>query len=256
MEMNHAVRQLQKKQSHKKVLLLEDDPIWQMVIKRSLKTFDENIDLECVQSVAQAQQLLGVSENYDLIIADQYVEGDLTGFDLWKDCQSSHRQIPFMMVSGMKDDEFFKLTEEATDLPMFLPKPFNMASFQRLVGWDKVKGVEFDKSVLVWKISAVGLAAFSLALVLMKPAPHVMASVDSAPRIEMKVASPTKSASTEVKKSHKRSPAQEIFSEDLKRKMAKVLRDSDQVIAMGIGENGETLSAERMKLMMDASEQK
>lgn len=112
----------------KKVLLVEDEPHWQMMILRTLRAIDQRISVRCVKSVKHAQQILFDDSSYDMIISDHYLEGKHTGLDLWRDCRERKHSIPFVVVSGIREEKFEALIDaaEALERPIYVAKPFEI----------------------------------------------------------------------------------------------------------------------------------
>src|SRR5690349_16675866 len=74
------------------ILLVEDDEESEMLVQYALKSFDSNINLVWVKSAEEAEKILKKSDNFDLIILDHYLEGEKTGFDLWKSFRHRDQQ--------------------------------------------------------------------------------------------------------------------------------------------------------------------
>lgn len=107
----------------KRVLLIEDDPYWQQIVGRTMKTIDKNISLRCVRSVNHAEQVLyNNNNNFNLIIADHYLDGDATGLDLWRKFKKSNNDIPFLMISGLNNEDFLDLLSNDSEYPNYLQK--------------------------------------------------------------------------------------------------------------------------------------
>ena len=147
MNFNSSLSQRTKTVSNRarKILLVEDDLHWQMVMSRVLKSLDENIVIRCVRNAKQAHEALANSPNYDLIIADHFIDGEVTGFDFWKECRTRHHRIPFVMISSMTESEFVKLTKQAGH-PIFVSKPFEVEDLKSLLTWQL--GMPSDKASL------------------------------------------------------------------------------------------------------------
>jgi CheY-like chemotaxis protein len=118
----------------KKILLVEDDPYWQLMIGASLRFIDKDLSLRCVRSAKHAEQALYAGKgSYDLIIADHFLNGAATGLDLWKRFQLQHSNIPFVMVSGLPEDEYLDLVAHESDYPPFLEKPLKIEKLKSIL---------------------------------------------------------------------------------------------------------------------------
>jgi CheY-like chemotaxis protein len=138
----------------KRILLVEDDPFWQTLISRSLlssDTSDNNIEFRFVRSAKQAEaEIFEHDSAFDLIIADQFLYGGSTGLDLWRKCQISQSEIPFVLLSGLSKGEFSKLVKHDSEPPLFLEKSADISKLRRIFNEELaesflVKMVNFTK---------------------------------------------------------------------------------------------------------------
>ncbi len=83
----------------RKVLLVEDDKLDQMVFTRMVEKEQLPYDCEIAASLAQARQMLS-EERFDIVVSD-YMLGDGTGLDLLK----STGKTPVIFVTGAGDEE-------------------------------------------------------------------------------------------------------------------------------------------------------
>ncbi|MBI3556962.1 MAG: hypothetical protein HY074_11920 [Deltaproteobacteria bacterium] len=116
----------------KRVLLLEDDAYTEVVLGRIFRRIHSSIEVTWIKSVAEAKAKL-LCQQFDLIIADIYVEGTETGLDLWHLCERQHADLPFIFISGLPVHEFFNAIGPASIAPPYLPKPLNMDECTQLV---------------------------------------------------------------------------------------------------------------------------
>lgn len=119
---------------HREVLIVEDDPYWQSIYSRALRSIDKTAKVRCVRSAKQAQQLLYDNNHYDLIVADQNLDGDKTGLELWRACKPRLHDTPFVLVSAMSDDKISQLTEFDRRPPVFVSKSDAIDNFKSIVG--------------------------------------------------------------------------------------------------------------------------
>jgi CheY-like chemotaxis protein len=101
------------------ILLVEDDPFWQKVIRTNISFAAKDCRISCVTSGAEALDLLHRDHPYGLVVADQFLEGDMTGYELWRSCQNRGINVPFLLTSGVADFS----GEELSDVH-YIPKPF------------------------------------------------------------------------------------------------------------------------------------
>jgi CheY-like chemotaxis protein len=110
-----------RKDSQRKILVVEDDPFWRRLISSNVSNQLDNYSLSFASNAASAMKRIEADPNYDLIIADQYLDGSDTGYDLWSDCRQKGIFTPFLLTSGQ--EELPELSERITH-PRFVPKRF------------------------------------------------------------------------------------------------------------------------------------
>lgn len=101
------------------VLLVEDDPVWQGLLRQSIKAQNPSADVHTVSSVKKAKRMIDTFADINFVIADFWLEGEETGLDLWKDCESLNRPIPFLLISGAKEAN---IAAEIGEGPNYLSK--------------------------------------------------------------------------------------------------------------------------------------
>lgn len=112
----------------KRVLLVEDDPFWQRVIARNIRHATDSCKITYVTTADEAIAMLDMDRQFHLIIADQFLDSEMTGYDLWRECQKRGFNVPFLLTSGNAD-----LSDQAFqgDPILFVPKPFVAAELRR-----------------------------------------------------------------------------------------------------------------------------
>ena len=134
----------------KKVLLIEDDPTLEPVFNSILEGFDSKIEMDWVTSGEDAihkleESRLGAKESpYDLIIADIFLEGPITGVDFWDLCQNVYPDMPVLVMSGLPLHRFFEFIGSNNVCPPFLQKPLRLAecreTMKRILGYGTADG--------------------------------------------------------------------------------------------------------------------
>lgn len=109
-----------------KVLIVEDDPVWQAMLRQSIKSRHPGTEVQAVSSVKKARQIIRSSGDLDFVIADFCLEGKETGLDLWKECESKHRHIPFLLVSGMSEESLSPGFTAGRNRPIYLSKALDI----------------------------------------------------------------------------------------------------------------------------------
>ncbi|MEI6309300.1 MAG: response regulator, partial [bacterium] len=98
MELNKATP-VSVKKLQAKVLVVEDDPIDQMAIRRALEEKSFPHEVTFASSTAEAKTLL-LAHDYDVVVAD-YLLGDGTAFDLFRFAM----RAPMIVITGVGDEE-------------------------------------------------------------------------------------------------------------------------------------------------------
>lgn len=108
----------------KKVLIVEDEVTWQVVIKRALELIDSAIEVQFSNDANRALELLNSEETFDFVIADMNLNCAKSGLDLWDILHSQKIDIPFVLISATNREEFmselFPHREEM--IPRFIEK--------------------------------------------------------------------------------------------------------------------------------------
>ena len=117
-----------------RILVVEDDPSWQAILSYSIrKSRPDEMNLRFVRNSKQAFDLI-YERKFDLIICDHYLDGNLTGFELWTRLKSQNLDIPFIIVSGKRKHQFSKLQGDSTaGLPLIIEKPFDPERFTTIL---------------------------------------------------------------------------------------------------------------------------
>lgn len=129
-------------ETEKHVLLVEDDPFWQNVISRNIRRATDACKITYVTTAEQAIVMLNSNHPFNLIIADQFLDGDKTGYDLWRVCQERGFHVPFLLTSGNAD---FPEQVIMKDPIHFVSKPFVAAELRRNLAELLTAGEIFDE---------------------------------------------------------------------------------------------------------------
>lgn len=123
----------------KRIFVLEDDLSLAHILDRVLRNIDENIEIDWATSAEEAIEMLKNktemmgSTPYDLIIADIFLEGKMTGLDFWKVCEAVYSDIPIVVTSGLPVDKFFSAVGRDKICPPFLQKPFTIGECKQVL---------------------------------------------------------------------------------------------------------------------------
>lgn len=84
-----------------KILLIEDDEDYRVLVKALLDESDLQFEIEEVSSSENAEVKLA-SQSYDCVLCD-YIIPDITGVDLMKKTKESGIKTPFIMMTAWGD---------------------------------------------------------------------------------------------------------------------------------------------------------
>ncbi len=128
-----------KKKIDRSVFVIEDDLELSAVIDRILISIDSTLKLEWATTAEEAIQTLEkVSKTkegnpYDLMICDIYLEGAITGLDLWKYCRAKYPNMKIIIISGIEFEKLTSLLDSKEAAPLFLSKPFSVSDLSNLL---------------------------------------------------------------------------------------------------------------------------
>ncbi len=112
---------------HRRILVVEDDPVFEPVWEHIIASVDPKIEFSWVSTPIQAQELIHRSNEegkpYDLIISDIYLSSTITGIDLWNRFGNENN---FLLISSIDN---YKIIEQAKNVgktpPPYIQKPLN-----------------------------------------------------------------------------------------------------------------------------------
>lgn len=112
----------------KRVFVVEDNHACETILRRVIRSIDPEAIVDWEESAEDAIALLARNcingQEYDLIIADIFLSGKLTGIELWQACTELFPRTPVLVTSGMPVDRFFEALGRETITPPYLCKPF------------------------------------------------------------------------------------------------------------------------------------
>ncbi len=134
------------------LLVIEDDLSMIHLFDAILDRWDGALTRDFVASGEEAIELLKNRASlcgetpYSLILADVFLEGELTGFDVWLECQQLYPKVPFVLTSFMPHRKCLSVLQGAQQFPIYLPKPINidrcLSIFKEYLGESKSKKEE------------------------------------------------------------------------------------------------------------------
>ena len=124
----------------KSLLVIEDDLSLIQLIDAMLTEVSPGLEWEYVTSGEDALALISrrgrdaAGDPYRLVISDVFLEGDTTGFDVWRECRRLHPNMPFVVTSGLSVERYRAAWKDASCRPKFLPKPLTMDRYHSVIG--------------------------------------------------------------------------------------------------------------------------
>lgn len=130
-----------------KLLMIEDDPIWQSKIQQMLEELGYT-DLEVYDSLIGAEQLIEASQPH-LIISDVILGNSLI-FDLFKN--GAHTQLHFIFITTSESTSHYELSKKIPN-SLYLVKPFHKISLAAAI--DKLS-ININKALKIYGITVKG----------------------------------------------------------------------------------------------------
>jgi DNA-binding NtrC family response regulator len=123
----------------KSVLIIEDDLSTIEFFETVLDHLRPGLDCDCATSAEKAMSLIRAKGRvngeapYSLVIADIFLDGDMTGFDSWLDCAEEFPDMPFVITSSLSLDRYLAILSGFNNCPTFLPKPLTVGRCKSII---------------------------------------------------------------------------------------------------------------------------
>lgn len=120
----------------KSLLVIEDDLSMIQFIDTVLDDMKPGLEWDYVTTGEEAIDLIrrrGKARGeapYSLVITDIFLEGEMTGFDVWLDCMQMFPRMPFVITSCLSFDRYFSILRGVSNTPVYLPKPLTVTRCQ------------------------------------------------------------------------------------------------------------------------------
>ncbi|NJM09587.1 MAG: hypothetical protein HC883_01415 [Bdellovibrionaceae bacterium] len=120
----------------KSLLVIEDDLSMIQFIDTVLDDMKPGLEWDYVTTGEEAIELIrrkGETKGedpYSLVITDIFLEGEMTGFDVWLDCMQLYPKMPFVITSCLSFDRYFSILRGVINTPVYLPKPLTVTRCQ------------------------------------------------------------------------------------------------------------------------------
>lgn len=118
-----------------RILIVEDEVFWQMVIERAIYRIDRRITVSFAENANQALDIVCKQNDFDLIIADYRLNGIKTGLDLWDILLKQKSEIPYLLLSGIKRSHLVDhlMPYRSEMLPLFFEKPKSVRELSEIL---------------------------------------------------------------------------------------------------------------------------
>lgn len=123
----------------KSLLIIEDDLSVIEFLEVVLDHLRPGLVLDYATSAEQAMELIrkrgrvNGEPPYSLVIADIFLDGDMTGFDSWLECAQEYPDMPFVITSSLSLDRYLAILSGFENTPAFLPKPLTMGRCKSVI---------------------------------------------------------------------------------------------------------------------------
>jgi DNA-binding NtrC family response regulator len=120
----------------KSLLVIEDDLSLIQFIDTVLDDMKPGLEWDYVTTGEEAVELirrrgkLRGQAPYSLVISDIFLEGEMSGFDVWLDSMQMYPNMPFVITSCLSFDRYFSILKGVANTPVFLPKPLTVSRCQ------------------------------------------------------------------------------------------------------------------------------
>lgn len=122
--------------AQKSLLVIEDDLSLVQFIDTILEEKCHGLEWEYVTTGEAALELINRrgkfrgDQPYSLVISDIFLAGELSGLDVWLECQEVYPLMPFVITSHLSFDRYFSIVRGARNCPVYLPKPLTLSRCQ------------------------------------------------------------------------------------------------------------------------------
>lgn len=123
----------------KSLLIIEDDLSVIEFLEVVLDHLKPGLNWDYATSAEEAMELIRTRARssdeppYSLVIADIFLDGDMTGFDSWLECAQEYPDMPFVITSSLSLDRYLAILSGFDNTPTFLPKPLTVGRCKSVI---------------------------------------------------------------------------------------------------------------------------
>lgn len=128
----------------KKVLIVDDESIWQVFIARAIRKIFLGVDISFVENARMAIKEIEARDEFDFIVSDLNLGEPINGLDLWDMLCERDSQIPFVLMSGTSRVDFFSqiMSYREQAVPSFLQKPERLGALPDML-WREFRNASY-----------------------------------------------------------------------------------------------------------------
>ena len=123
----------------KSLLVIEDDLSMIQFIDTILDELKPGLEWdyvttgeEAIEKIRRRGRTRGANP-YSLVLTDIFLEGEMTGFDVWLDSMQMFPAMPFVITSSLSFDRYFSILKGVNQTPVYLPKPLTITRCQSVI---------------------------------------------------------------------------------------------------------------------------
>lgn len=138
-KLNPAFQSYLKIEPAKSLLIVEDDLSLVSFLEIILDDLRPGLNWEYETSgeaalarIKEKGAALG-SNPFNLVIADIFLEGEMTGFDFWLECMKQYPDMPIIMTSSLPLERYLAILNGFNNQPLYLPKPITFGSCKSVI---------------------------------------------------------------------------------------------------------------------------
>ena len=123
----------------KSLLVIEDDLSMIQFIDSMLDELKPGLEWdyvttgeEAIEKIRRRGRTKGANP-YSLVLTDIFLEGEMTGIDVWLDSMRLLPDMPFVITSSLSFDRYLSILKGVNQTPVYLPKPLTITRCQSVI---------------------------------------------------------------------------------------------------------------------------
>lgn len=139
-QMTSFRQDLHQKKATKSVLVIEDDQPMAELLASIVEEALPGVDVflfekgeDARQEIMRTQQVPWWNRQYDLIIIDVFLKGNLNGVDVFNLCRINFPNSRIIFTSSLSEESYHRMVSDVYPIPPFLHKPFKKEQCLKLI---------------------------------------------------------------------------------------------------------------------------